>query len=89
MFLKIFSKVSKVWGIIFFQTSLELEIFSRTYDGIRFFFSALYVIGDIFFNAGYLFSHEYICMLFRLEISLQDIFPETTHNPLKIKMVGP
>ena len=38
-------------GRIFSQTSLELEIFSLTYNGARFFL-ALYVMSDIFFSAG-------------------------------------
>ena len=40
-------------GRILSQTSLELEIFFPTYNGVRFFFSALYVMSDIFFSAGY------------------------------------
>ena len=38
-------------GRIFSQTSPELEIFSLTYNGARFFL-ALYVMSDIFFSAG-------------------------------------
>ena len=54
-----------VWVRIFSQTSQELEIFSPTYNGVRFFFfSTLYVLGNIFFSAGYYFSQEFICMLF-------------------------
>ena len=51
-------------GRIFSQTSLELEIFSPTYNGVRFFFSALYVMSDIFFQRRIFFSQEFICLLF-------------------------
>ena len=72
-----------VWGRIFSQTSLELEIFSLTYNSVRSFFSALYVMSDIFFSAGYLFPRNLCACFFPLEISLQDIFSEIIHNPLK------
>ena len=42
-----------------------------------------------FFLCRIVFSQEFICMLFPLEITLHDIFPEITHNPLKSQMVGP
>ena len=48
---------------IFSKTSLELEMFSPTYNGERF-FSALNVMSDIYVSAGYFFSQEFICMLF-------------------------
>ena len=51
-------------GRIFSQTSLELEIFSPTYNGVRFFFSALYVMSDIFFQRRIFLSQEFICLLF-------------------------
>ena len=76
-------------GRIFSQTSLELEIFSPTYNGVRFFFSALYVMNDIFFGAGYFSPRNLFACFFPLEISLQDVFSEITHNPLKSQMVGP
>ena len=46
-------------GRIFSQTSLELEIFSPTYNGVRFVFS---IIGHerYFFQCRILFSHEFI-----------------------------
>ena len=74
--------IDLVWRRIFSQTFLELEIFSPTYNGVRFFFQH-YTSSAIFF------SQEYICMLFRLEISLQDIFPEITHNSSKFKWSAP
>ena len=52
-------------------------IFSPTYNGIRFLFSALYFMSDLF------------ACFFPLEIGLQDFFSEITHNPLKSQMVGP
>ena len=84
---------SGVWVIciarIFSQTSLELEIFSPTHNGVRLFFSALYVMSDIFFSAGYFSPRNLFACFFLLEISLQDVFSEITHNPLKSQMVGP
>ena len=67
-----------VWGRIFSQTSLELEILSPTYNSVRSFFSALYVMSDIFFQ--YLFPRNLCACFFPLEISLQDIFSEIIHN---------
>ena len=58
----------------FFPKPLELDIFSSTYNGVRFFVSAWYVMSDIFFSAGYCFSEVFPCKLFSLEISRQDIF---------------
>ena len=54
-----------VWVRIFFPKPLELEIFSTTSNGARFFFLALYTMRDIFFSAG----------IFSPGISLQDFFP--------------
>ena len=55
--------------IIFSQTSgaegpraLELEFFSTTYNGVRF-FSALYVMSNIFSGQDISFQ-EFLCMLF-------------------------
>ena len=58
-------------GRIFSQTSLELEIFSLTYNGVRF-FSALYVMSNIFFSAGYFSPRNLFACLFPLKISLMD-----------------
>ena len=52
-----------VWVTIFFPRPLELEIFSLTYNGVGF-FSALYVMSDIFFSAGYYFSQVFLCKPF-------------------------
>ena len=69
-------------GGIFFPKPLELEIFSLTYNSVRFFFSIVYVMREIFFSAGYYFSQVYPSKLFPLKISLQEIFDsENTHNP--------
>ena len=75
-------------GRFFSQSSLQLEIFSPTYNGVRF-FSALYVMSDIFFSAGYFSPRNLFACFFPLEISLQDIFSEITYNLLKSQMVGP
>ena len=52
-------------GRIFSQTSLELEIFSPTYNGVRFFFF-FSIVGNerYFFQRRIFFSQEFICMLF-------------------------
>ena len=54
-------------GTIFFQTSLELEIFSPTNNGVRF-FSAL------FFSAAYFSPRNLFVCFFGLDSRLQDIF---------------
>ena len=57
------------WERIFSQTSLELEFFSPTYNGVRFFL-ALYVISDIFFPGIYLhafFLSKLVCGTFFLK----------------------
>ena len=45
--------------------------------------SEMFSAQDIFLPGIYLHA------VFPLEISLQDIFSEITHNPLKSQMVGP
>ena len=50
------------------------EFFSLAYNGVRFFFSIIYVMREIFSIAEYHFPQVYPCKLFPLEISLQDIF---------------
>ena len=74
---------------IFSQTSLELEIFSPTYNGVRFFFSSIVRRERYFFQRRIFFSREFICVLFPLEISQRDVFSDIIHNPLKSQMVGP
>ena len=76
-------------GRIFSQTSLELEIFSPTYNGVRFFFQHCTSWAIFFFSAGYFSPRNLFACFFPLEISLQDIFSEITHNPLKSQVVGP
>ena len=64
-------------GRTFSQTSLKLEFFSL-YN----FFSALYVMSDNFFSAGYFSPRNLFACFFPLEISLQDILSEITYNLL-------
>ena len=74
-------------GRIFSQTSLQLEIFSPTYKGVRF-FSALYVMSDIFFNARYFspsvrafFLSKSVCRTFFLK---SPVTPQKSNGrPLK------
>ena len=76
-------------GRIFFLNLSGVRNFSPTYNSVRFFFSALYVKSDIFFSAGCFSPKNLFACFFPLEISLQDIFSEITHYPLKSQMVGP
>ena len=62
-----------VWVRIFPPKSLELEIFSLKYNSVRFFFSIVYVMSDIFFSAGHYFS-SYILASFSLSKSVCRIF---------------
>jgi len=55
-------------GRIFSQTSLKLEFFPL-YN----FFSALYIMSDIFFNAGYFSPRNLFACFFPLKISLQEV----------------
>ena len=74
-------------GRIFSQTSLQLEIFSPTYKGVRF-FSALYVMSDIFFSARYFspsvrafFLSKSVCRTFFLK---SPVTPQKSNGrPLK------
>ena len=62
-----------VWVRIFFPKPLELEIFSTTSNGARFFFLALYTMRDIF-SAQEFFPQVFHCKIFSLEISLGNFF---------------
>ena len=62
-----------------FLPNLWGEIFSPTYHGVRL-LSALYVMSDVFFSAGYFSPRNLFAWVFPLEI---------THNPLKSQMVAP
>ena len=77
-----------VWEF-FSQTSLELERFSPRFNGVRFFFSVLYVMSDIFFSAGCFFPGIYFHAFFLPKSACRTFFSEITHNPLKIQMVDP
>ena len=71
---------------IFSQTSLQLEFFPRVITVYDLF--SIICHEQYSFQCRIFFPQEFICMLFS-EISLQDIFSEITHNPLKSQMVGP
>ena len=62
-----------VWVRIFFPKPLELEIFSTTSNGARFFFLALYAMRDIF-SAQEFFPQVFHCKIFSLEISVGNFF---------------
>ena len=75
-------------GRIFSQTSLELEIFSPTYNGVRFFFSMVRH-ERYFFSAGYFSPREFICVLFSSRNQSAGHFFRNHPEPLKSQMVGP
>ena len=67
----------------FSQTSLELEIFFPTYNGVRFFFSIVRH-KRYFFQCRIFFSTEFICMLSSFQ-NQYDIFSKTPITPSKVK----
>ena len=87
---------SRVWVILlislywknFFLNLYGVKIVFPQYNGLRF-FSALYAMSDIFFSAEYFTPRNLLVCFFPLEISLQDIFSDITHNLLKSQMFGP
>ena len=60
------------------------RIFSLTYKGVRF-FSALYVMSDVFFSAGYFSPRNLFAYFCPLEISLHDVFLKSSITPSKVK----
>ena len=67
--------IGRLWGVeygwfywfclrIFPQTSLELEIFSPRYNGVRVFFQHYTELAIFFFSVQDIFSQEFLCMLF-------------------------
>ena len=73
-------------GRIFSQASLQLEMFSPTYNGVRF-FSALYIMSDIFFSARY-FSPS-VRAFFLSKSVCRTFFSEIIRNPSKVKWSAP
>ena len=75
-----------VWGKNFSQTSLELEMFSPTCNGVRV-FSALYVMSDIFFQYRIFISQElFIGMSFSSRNqSAGHFFLKSPITPSKVK----
>ena len=78
------------WGHIFFPQTPGAMFFAPAYNG-RKFFSASYIMSDIFFSAGYCFSQYFSLHAFLpLEISLQDIFfLKSPITPSKVKYLAP
>ena len=74
---------------IFSQTSLELEIFSPRYNGVRFFFSIIRH-ERYFFQCRMFFPRNLFACFFPPEISLQDIFfLKSPITPSKVKWSAP
>ena len=75
--------------IIFSQTS-GVRIFFPLIRRCKIFFSALCVMSNIFFSAGYCVSQEFLCMLvLSRNQSAGYFFSEITYKPLKTQIVGP
>ena len=78
-------------GRIFSQSSTGVRNFCPTYNGVRFFFSALYVVSDIFFQCRIFFSQEFICMLFssQNQSARPFFFFKSPIDPSKVKWSAP
>ena len=63
-----------VWVRIFSQTSQELEIFSSTYNGVRFFFLNIIRLWQYFFQCRILFFPGIYLHAFFLSKSIWRIF---------------
>ena len=72
---------------IFSQISLQLEIFSPRYNGVRF-CSALYVMSDIFFSAGYFFPRNLFACFFPKSVC-RTFFLKSPITPSKVKWSAP
>ena len=79
-----------VWVRIFSQTSQELETFSPTYNGVRFFFSRHYTSWAIFFSVqDIIFPRNLFACFFPVEVNLEDIFLKSPITPSKVKWSAP
>ena len=77
-------------GKNFFPKSLELEIFSLSYNSVRFFFSALYTSQAVFFSVqDTIFPSYILASFFPSKSACRIFFLKITHNPRKSQMVGP
>ena len=73
-----------VWGRIFFQTSLEFEIFSAVYNGVRFFFSIIRpIIRPV--GAGYFFPGIYLHAFFLSKSVYRTFFLKSPITSSKVK----
>ena len=77
-----------IW-VRFFSKPLVIEFFFLTYNGVRFFSSILLHERYCFQSRNFFWPGTSLQEFFPLEISLQDIFSEITHTPLKSQMFGP
>ena len=76
-------------GKNFFPKPLGLEIFSLTYNGVRTFFSVIYVISNIFFSVQDIVFPRCILASFSPSRSVSRILSsEITHNLLKSQIIG-
>ena len=74
---------------IFFPASLELEIFSPRYNGVSF-FTALYVMSDIFFSPGCFYPGIYLHAFFLPKSACRTFFfLKSPITPSKVKWSAP
>ena len=76
-------------GRIFSQTSPEVEFFSPIYNGVRFFFPALYVISDIFSSQDIFLPGIYLHAFFLSRSVCRTFFLKSPVTPSKVKWSGP
>ena len=70
----------------FFSQISEVKIFFLTYNGVRFFFSIIYVMREIFSIAGYNFSQVYPCKLFPSKSVYMIFFFKSPITSSKVKL---
>ena len=73
-------------GKKFFSQISEVKIFFLTYNGVRFFFSIIYVMREIFSIAGYNFSQVYPCKLFPSKSVYMIFFFKSPITSSKVKL---
>ena len=78
-----------VWERILSQTSLELEIFSPTYNGVNIFFSALYVMSDIFSVQDIFFPGIYMYAFLLSKSVCRTFFLKPPITSSKVKWSAP
>ena len=81
--------IDLVWGRIFSQTSLELEIFSRTYNGVRFFFRIIRHWRYFFSTQDIYFPKNIFACFFVSKSVCSTFFLKSPITPSKLKWSAP